>query len=94
MEYTMQALSQQNEKELANKRDTAELFAITSWLGLAMLGNVRLYNLTFVERQKKQGGFFAKSQHIGLQMGTNKLASQAGEHFGRARQVAGIDAYK
>ena len=30
---------------------------------------------------------------IGLQMGTNKLASQSGDHFGRPRQVAGHEAY-
>ena len=43
----------------------------------------------FTEEQLKEG------QHvIGLQMGTNKLASQAGDHFGRPRQVAGVDAYK
>ena len=43
----------------------------------------------FTEEQLCEG-----KKHIGLQMGTNKLASQAGEHFGRARQVAGVDAYK
>ena len=31
---------------------------------------------------------------IGPQMGTNKLASQSGDHFGRPRQVAGVDVYK
>lgn len=36
----------------------------------------------------------AGKNEIGLQMGTNKLASQAGDHFGRPRQVAGVDAYK
>ncbi|KAK2570708.1 Transgelin-2 [Acropora cervicornis] len=36
----------------------------------------------FTEEQLKEG------QHvIGLQMGTNKLASQAGDHFGRPRQI-------
>lgn len=43
----------------------------------------------FTEEQLKEG-----QNVIGLQMGTNKLASQAGEHFGRPRQVAGHDAYK
>lgn len=42
----------------------------------------------FTEQQLKEG-----QNVIGLQMGTNKLASQAGEHFGRQRQVAGQDAY-
>jgi len=42
----------------------------------------------FTEQQLKEG-----QNVIGLQMGTNKLASQAGEHFGRQRQVAGHDAY-
>lgn len=43
----------------------------------------------FSEEQLKAG------EHvIGLQMGTNKLASQSGDHYGRPRQVAGIDAYK
>ncbi|KAK3739018.1 hypothetical protein QZH41_010475 [Actinostola sp. cb2023] len=31
---------------------------------------------------------------IGLQMGSNKGASQAGDHFGRPRQVAGANVYK
>lgn len=43
----------------------------------------------FSEEQLKAG-----ENVIGLQMGTNKLASQAGDHFGRPRQVAGVDAYK
>jgi len=43
----------------------------------------------FTEEQLQEG-----KHMIGLQMGTNKLASQAGEHFGRPRQVAGHDAYK
>lgn len=30
---------------------------------------------------------------IGLQMGSNKGASQAGDHFGRPRQIAGDKAY-
>jgi len=30
---------------------------------------------------------------IGLQMGSNKGASQAGDHYGRPRQVAGDTAY-
>lgn len=42
----------------------------------------------FTEQQLKEG-----QNVIGLQMGTNKLASQAGEHFGRPRQVAGHEAY-
>lgn len=42
----------------------------------------------FTEEQLKEG-----KNVIGIQMGTNKLASQAGEHFGRPRQVAGHDAY-
>lgn len=42
----------------------------------------------FTEEQLQEG-----KHMIGLQMGTNKLASQAGEHFGRPRQVAGHDAY-
>lgn len=43
----------------------------------------------FTEEQLKEG-----KNVIGLQMGTNQLASQAGQHQGRPRQVAGIDAYK
>ena len=43
----------------------------------------------FTEEQLKEG-----QNVIGIQMGTNKLASQAGDHFGRPRQVAGVDAYK
>ncbi|KAJ7363684.1 calponin [Desmophyllum pertusum] len=31
---------------------------------------------------------------IGLQMGSNKGASQAGDHYGRPRQVAGANVYK
>lgn len=43
----------------------------------------------FSKEQLKAG-----KNEIGLQMGTNKLASQAGDHFGRPRQIAGVDAYK
>lgn len=43
----------------------------------------------FSQEQLKEG-----QNVIGLQMGTNKLASQAGDHFGRPRQVAGHDVYK
>lgn len=43
----------------------------------------------FSKEQLKAG-----ENEIGLQMGTNKLASQAGDHFGRPRQIAGVDAYK
>ena len=42
----------------------------------------------FTEEQLKAG-----QNVIGLQMGSNKGASQAGDHFGRARQVAGDTAY-
>lgn len=42
----------------------------------------------FTEEQLKEG-----KNIIGLQMGSNKGASQAGEHFGRPRQVAGDTAY-
>ena len=42
----------------------------------------------FTEEQLKEG-----QNVIGLQMGSNKGASQAGDHFGRPRQVAGTDAY-
>ena len=43
----------------------------------------------FSEEQMKAG------EHIiGIQMGTNKLASQSGDHFGRPRQVAGANVYK
>ncbi|XP_020605590.1 transgelin-like [Orbicella faveolata] len=43
----------------------------------------------FTEEQLRQG------EHvIGLQMGSNKGASQAGDHFGRPRQVAGANVYK
>ncbi|KAK2570707.1 Myophilin [Acropora cervicornis] len=38
----------------------------------------------FSKEQLKAG-----KNEIGLQMGTNKLASQAGDHFGRPRQIAG-----
>ena len=41
------------------------------------------------EEQLKEG-----QNIIGLQMGSNKGASQAGDHFGRPRQVAGVDVYK
>ena len=43
---------------------------------------------SFSANQLKEG-----KNIIGLQMGTNKLASQKGDHFGRPRQVAGHDAY-
>lgn len=43
----------------------------------------------FTEEQLKDG-----QNVIGLQMGTNKGASQAGDHFGRPRQVAGANVYK
>ena len=43
----------------------------------------------FTEEQMKAG-----EGMIGLQMGSNKGASQAGDHYGRPRQVAGTDAYK
>lgn len=43
----------------------------------------------FTEQQLKEG-----QNVIGLQMGTNKGASQAGDHFGRPRQVAGANVYK
>lgn len=43
----------------------------------------------FTEEQLRQG------EHvIGLQMGSNKGASQVGDHFGRPRQVAGANVYK
>lgn len=42
----------------------------------------------FTEEQLKEG-----QNVIGLQMGTNKLASQAGDHAGRPRQIAGDSAY-
>lgn len=35
----------------------------------------------------------ARDSHIGMQAGTNKLASQAGDHYGRPRQIAGDSAY-
>lgn len=47
-------------------------------------GNVR----EFTEEQLKQG-----QNVIGLQMGSNKGASQSGDHYGRARQIAGDAAY-
>lgn len=43
----------------------------------------------FTEEQLKAG-----EGVIGLQMGSNKGASQSGEHYGRPRQIAGVDAYK
>jgi len=43
----------------------------------------------FTEEQMKAG-----EGVIGLQMGSNKGASQAGDHFGRPRQVAGANVYK
>ena len=43
----------------------------------------------FTEEQLKEG-----QNVIGLQMGSNKGASQAGDHFGRPRQVAGANVYK
>ena len=43
----------------------------------------------FTEEQLRDG-----QNVIGLQMGTNKGASQAGDHFGRPRQVAGANVYK
>ena len=42
----------------------------------------------FTEEQLKAG-----EGVIGLQMGSNKGASQAGDHTGRPRQIAGVDAY-
>lgn len=42
----------------------------------------------FTEEQLKQG-----QNVIGLQMGSNKGASQSGDHYGRARQIAGDAAY-
>ena len=42
----------------------------------------------FTEEQMKAG-----EGVIGLQMGSNKGASQAGDHYGRPRQVADNDAY-
>ena len=41
------------------------------------------------EEQLKEG-----KNIIGLQMGSNKGASQSGDHFGRPRQVAGANVYK
>lgn len=43
----------------------------------------------FTEEQLREG-----QNVIGLQMGSNKGASQAGDHFGRPRQVAGANVYK
>lgn len=43
----------------------------------------------FTEEQLREG-----QNVIGLQMGSNKGASQAGDHFGRPRQVAGSNVYK
>ncbi|KXJ17072.1 Transgelin [Exaiptasia diaphana] len=43
----------------------------------------------FTEEQLRDG-----QNVIGLQMGTNKGASQSGDHFGRPRQVAGANVYK
>lgn len=43
----------------------------------------------FTEQQIKEG-----RNVIGLQMGSYKGASQAGDHFGRPKQVAGKDCYK
>ena len=42
----------------------------------------------FTDEQLKEG-----QNIIGLQMGSNKGASQAGDHFGRPRQIAGDKAY-
>ena len=39
----------------------------------------------FTEEQVKAG----RERHIGLQAGTNKLASQSGQNFGLGRQIAG-----
>ena len=43
----------------------------------------------FTEEDIKAG----REGHIGMQAGTNKLASQAGDHYGRPRQIAGDSAY-
>lgn len=43
----------------------------------------------FTEEQLRSG-----EGVIGLQMGSNKGASQAGDHYGRPRQVAGANVYK
>lgn len=40
----------------------------------------------FTEDQVKAG----REGHIGLQAGTNKLASQSGQNFGLGRQIAGV----
>ncbi|CAH3121202.1 unnamed protein product [Pocillopora meandrina] len=40
----------------------------------------------FTEEQVKAG----REGHIGLQAGTNKLASQSGQNFGLGRQIAGM----
>ncbi|XP_078372487.1 myophilin-like isoform X1 [Oculina patagonica] len=42
----------------------------------------------FTEEQLKEG-----QNVIGLQMGSNKGASQSGDHYGRPRQIAGDTAY-
>lgn len=42
----------------------------------------------FTDEQLKEG-----QNIIGLQMGSNKGASQSGDHFGRPRQIAGDKAY-
>ena len=42
----------------------------------------------FTDEQLKEG-----QNVIGLQMGSNKGASQAGDHYGRPRQIAGDTAY-
>ena len=42
----------------------------------------------FTEEQLKEG-----QNVIGIQMGSNKFASQAGDHYGRPRQIAGDTAY-
>ena len=41
---------------------------------------------SFTEEQVKAG----REGHIGLQAGTNKLASQSGQNFGLGRQIAGV----
>ncbi|XP_068755541.1 calponin-1-like [Montipora capricornis] len=40
----------------------------------------------FTEEQVKAG----REGHIGMQAGTNKLASQSGQNFGLGRQIAGV----
>lgn len=42
----------------------------------------------FTEEHVKAG----REGHIGLQAGTNKLASQSGQNFGLGRQIAGAGA--